>query len=221
MGPGRPTAQPEGISPRIYLITPRIGDPAALIDGLAAALAAADVAAVLARFAEAGDSALIERAQLLCPVVQRHGAALLVDGRPDIAARTAADGAHVTGVDTLGAALTVLRPDRIAGAGGLTTRHDAMVAAEAGAAYVMFGEPDATGRQPGHDAIIERVEWWAELFEVPCVGFADSLDQVARLSGAGADFVAVGDLIWNDGKAADKAMRAVAEHLLLEPSPWR
>ncbi|MGA2124991.1 MAG: thiamine phosphate synthase [Xanthobacteraceae bacterium] len=220
MGPGRPTAQPEGTSPRIYLITPRIEDPAALIDELTAALRAADVAAVLATFAEATESVLIERAGLLCSVLQEHGAALLIDGRPAIAARTAADGAHVTGLDALEAALSALRPDRVVGAGGLRTRHDAMVAAEAGAAYVMFGEPDAGGRQPGHDAIVERVEWWAELFEVPCVGFADSLDQVARLAGAGADFVAVGDLIWN-GRAADQAMRAVAERLIPEPSPWR
>ena len=35
-----------------------------------------------------------------------------------------------------------LKPERIAGCGGLATRHDAMLAAEAGADYVMFGEPD-------------------------------------------------------------------------------
>jgi len=207
----------EGFSPRIYLVTPRIEDAAALIDPLVAALGAADVAAVLARFAEADEGALITRAELLCPVVQQRGVALLIDGRTDIAARTSADGAHVTGLGALEAALEILRLDRVLGAGGLRSRHDAMVAAEAGAAYVMFGEPDPTGRQPGFDAIVERIEWWAELFEVPCVGFADSLDQVALLAGAGADFVAVGDLIWDNNKAVARTMRAVAERLMLEP----
>ena len=46
------------------------------------------------------------------------------------------------------AAVASLKPDRIAGCGGLATRHDAMLAAESGADYVMFGEPDDadTGR---------------------------------------------------------------------------
>ena len=43
----------------------------------------------------------------------------------------------------------MLKPARIAGCGRLATRHDAMLAAEAGADYVMFGEPDAAGRGVG------------------------------------------------------------------------
>ena len=38
--------------------------------------------------------------------------------------------------------------------------------------------------------------WWAELFELPCVGYAASLDEVGPLAQAGADFVALGDWIW-------------------------
>ena len=40
-----------------------------------------------------------------------------------------------------------------------------MLAAEAGADYVMFGEPDGTGARPAFAAIEERVAWWAEVFE--------------------------------------------------------
>ena len=69
-----------------------------------------------------------------------------------------------------------------------------MLAGEAGADYVMFGEPDAAGRRPAFDAVAKRVAWWAELFEIPCVGFAVGLDEVAPLAAAGADFVAVGRL---------------------------
>ena len=39
----------------------------------------------------------------------------------------------------------MLKPERIVGVGGLATRHDAMLAAEQGADYVMFGEPDQVG----------------------------------------------------------------------------
>ena len=54
-----------------------------------------------------------------------------------------------------------------------------MLAAEAGADYVMFGEPDENGHRPSFDAVIERVEWWAEVFEIPCVGFAAHPDEIA------------------------------------------
>jgi thiamine-phosphate pyrophosphorylase len=90
----------------------------------------------------------------------------------------------------------VLKPDRIAGAGGLKTRHDAMIAGESGSDYVMFGEPDPTGRRPAFSAILDRVAWWAELFELPCVGYAGSFAEIEPLAVAGADFVALGDFVW-------------------------
>src|SRR5262249_52362723 len=86
-------------------------------------------------------------------------------------------------------------------------RHDAMVAAEAGADYVMFGEPDAAGRRPAFDAVAERVAWWAQLFEVPCVGFAASLEELEPLAAAGADFIALGDCIFADARGGGAGAR--------------
>ena len=109
--------------------------------------------------------------------VQRRDIALLFDGRPELVARAGADGAHLTGLEALRAALPALKPDRIAGAGGLRSRHDAMLAAEANADYVMFGEPERRGgRLPF--SIEERVAWWAELFQPPCVGYAASSGEI-------------------------------------------
>src|ERR1700704_6299966 len=88
-----------------------------------------------------------------------------------------------------------LQPQRIAGCGGLITRHDAMLAAEVGADYVLFGEPDQDGHRPAFEAVAERVTWWAEIFEPPCVAFAATLAEVNGLAAAGADFIAVGACI--------------------------
>src|SRR5262249_37809937 len=73
-----------------------------------------------------------------------------------------------------------------------------MMAGERGADYVMFGEPETDGSRPSFGAILERVGWWAELFEVPCVAYAANPDEVGLLAAAGADFVAVGSGIWDD-----------------------
>ena len=60
----------------------------------------------------------------------------------------------------------------------------------------MFGEPRRDGFTPPADETVERVEWWAEIFEPPCVGYAAALDDIAPLADAGADFVALADAIW-------------------------
>ena len=136
----------------------------------------------------------------------------MLDNRPELVARSGADGAHLSGIDALSDALSGLKPDRIAGAGGLETRHDAMLAAEAGADYVMFGEPDE-GQRPSFEAVIERVEWWADVFEIPCIGFCRNLDEIAPLAEAGADFVALGDFIFGDPRGPAAAIAAAAQRI--------
>ena len=193
-------------APRLYLATPLIDDPAALAAELPGLLAAADVAAVLVRLKETDQRTMISRIKALAPAVQSAGAALLVDGRVELVARGGADGAHLTGVAALEDAMPSLKPDRIAGVGGLATRHDSMAAGEMGADYLLFGEPDARGQRPSALAIAERLDWWAELFEPPCVGFATSIEEASEFAAAGADFVLVGDFIWSDPRGAKAAL---------------
>lgn len=208
--------EPRRPAPRLYLLTPPTADPARLADAMAPALAAADVAAVLVPLTGDDERALLNGLKALAPAVQGSGAALLLGGRPELVARAGADGAHLAGTDELSAALASLKPERIAGCGGLATRHDAMLAAETGADYVMFGEPDQRGHRPSFDAVLERVEWWAEVFEIPCVGYAASLDDVAPLAAAGADFVAVGAFVFDDPRGLAAALKD-AQALLANP----
>ncbi len=201
--------------PRLYLVTPPIDDAAAFAPQLAAALTAGDVAAVLLRLKDADERSLINRIKTLAAIAQDKEAALIIDGHADLVARSGADGAHLTGIEAFNEARDTLKPDRIAGAGGLASRHDAMLAAEAGADYVMFGEPDASSSRPAFDTIEERVAWWAEVFEIPCVGYAASLDEVAALARAGADFVALGDFIWREPQQISPHVAAAAQRLSL------
>jgi thiamine-phosphate pyrophosphorylase len=205
--------RPKRPIPRLYLVTPAVADPAAVRDMLGAAMKSGDVAAVLLRLAAADERTQMSRAKTLAPVVQDQGAALLLDGLPDIVAHVGADGAHLNDIAAFEAALGTLKPARIAGCGGLQTRHDAMLAAEAGADYVMFGDPDQRQHRPSLDAVIERVDWWAELFEIPCVGFAGSMDDVAPLADAGAEFIALGDWIFDYPQGAALAVAEAASRL--------
>jgi len=210
---GRPPIEGERLAPRLYIVTPPVADAMSFAGSLEPVLEAGDVAALLLRSAVANAEEVRRHVETIAPLSRRRGTALLIEGMPELAARTLADGTHLPDPSGLAAALRILKPERIVGAGGLKTRHDAMVAGEAGADYVMFGEPDATGARPGLNAVLERVAWWAELFEPPCVGFAAHLDDVRRLVDAGADFVAAGELVWNDAGGPVCGLRTLAAAL--------
>lgn len=165
---------------RLMLILPAGFAP----EAAAALVRAGDVAAVVAQ----SDDTPAERDRLarLAPLLQEAGAAVLAEGRADLVKPLGLDGAHLVGLAGLKAASPALKPNLIAGAGGLSSRHDAMEAGEAGADYVMFGGDGLPFAQ-----VLDTVSWWAELFEVPCVGVASDLSEAAALAGAGADFVAL------------------------------
>jgi thiamine-phosphate pyrophosphorylase len=204
--------------PRLYLVTPALEDPKPFLPHLDAALGAGDVAAVLLRLADSDERSLINRAKAVAAAVQRSNIALLLDNRPELVGRSEADGAHVAGIEAFAAALSSLKPDRIAGAGGLHSRHDAMLAGETGADYVMFGDADRRGHRPPFEAIEERIMWWAELVEIPCIGYAADAEEVRRLVRAGADFIALGDWIWMHPEGAAAAVASAAASLA-EPVP--
>ena len=63
-------------------MTPPVGDPAGFADALAAALGAADIAAVCLRLAATDERTLSNRIKALAPVVQDKGAALLLATEP-------------------------------------------------------------------------------------------------------------------------------------------
>ena len=204
--------------PRLYLATPIVDDPSVLVTGLPGLLAGADIAAVLLRLEVTDQRTMMARIKMLAPAIQNAGAALLLDGKSldnhvELVARAGADGAHLTGIAALEEALPSLKPDRIAGLGGLATRHDSMVAGELGADYVLFGEPDAGGQRPSVDAVAERLDWWAELFEPPCIGYAASREEAYAFARAGADFVLVDEAVWADTRGAAAALPDLGQAL--------
>ena len=179
------------------------------------------MAAILLRCGEGSEAMVVDYISRVAAVVQASGVAVLADAPAVVVARSPADGIHVdtaAGSD-LKSALGLFKPRRIVGAGGLKSRHDAMVAGEAGADYVMFGEPDAQRRRPALAAVTERVAWWTEVFEVPCVAFAGGLEEVEALAKAGAEFVALGDFMWTEPAGPVAAVRGAAERLAVgEPA---
>lgn len=196
---------------RLYLVSPPALEPDAFLPALEAALAAGDVAAFLLRLESAGDEAVLAAAKALRPVVDAGDAAFLLLDRAGLVAPAGADGMHVTGgPGAVAAAREMLAESMIVGAGCGLSRHDAMLAAEAGADYLAFGSASRAHDAP---ADFEReaatADWWAEVAEVPCVLMTAALAPLTALSDLQAEFFAPPPGIWVQPGGAAAAIAAI------------
>lgn len=193
---------------RLYLITPSaIDDLAAFAGRLESALAAGDVAALQIRLKPADDAAVLAAVEALAPVARAHDVAVLLNDRPDLAARSGCDGVHIGQSDAaLAEARRIMGREAMIGVTCHDSRELAMDAAEAGADYVAFGAffPTTT-KETAHRPDPEILTIWQETVEVPCVAIGGITPANAgQLARAGADFVAVSAAVWShpDGPAA-------------------
>ena len=195
-------------APRLFLITPPIADAAAFEPLLVAAVEATPVACVLIRTdaRDEGETKAILRR--LAPIAQAKDVAVLIEHDARLAQRVDADGVHVSGTGSdLDDALDAMHQKKIVGVGALSGRDAAMEAGEAGVDYVMFGAPKGPDDA---ETVLDKVAWWAEIFNVPCVGYAHGPDDAADLARAGAEFVALCGGLWDRPDAIASTLRAVA-----------
>jgi len=178
---------------RLYLITPP-ALPAGFEAVLAEALDAGDVAALQLRLKGVPDDALRRAIDLVRPVAQQRGVALILNDRPDLAAECGCDGAHVGAEDMApDAARRVLGPKLQLGVSCYDSRDAALRAGEADADYVAFGAffPSTT-KDAATVADVELLSWWSEIMELPVVAIGGiTAANCAPLVQAGANFLAV------------------------------
>jgi thiamine-phosphate pyrophosphorylase len=197
---------------RLYLITPpRLDDLAGFGRDLAHALDAGDVAALQLRLKDAPDDVIAAAVDVLQPIALAREVALILNDRPDLAARLGCDGVHVGQSDAPYAeARRLMGPDRTVGVTCHDSRHLAMEAAEAGADYVAFGAffPTTT-KDASTRADPELLSIWQESMLTPCVAIGGiTVENCAPLVAAGADFLAVSAGVWAYGGGPAAAVKA-------------
>jgi len=205
---------------RLYLVTPDTIGPD-FADTLAKTLDAGDVAALQLRLKHATDDHWRRTIDALRPIAQSRAVAFLLNDRPDLAAATGCDGAHVGQTDTPA-------PDARKLLGNLTlgvTCHDsrdlAMQAGEDGADYVAFGAffPTTTKDAPTQ-ADPDLLRWWSSIMELPCVAIGGITPaNCASLVTAGANFLAVVGAVWTHPEGPGAGIRAMNQAITNAPPP--
>lgn len=184
---------------QLYLISPLDvgGDfPARL----ARALDAGPVAAFQFRVKNVDEHRAAELAVPLQAICAERDVAFIVNDSISLAKRLKADGVHLGQKDgDLKEARAALGREAQIGVTCHASRHLAMEAGEAGADYVAFGAffPSET-KATEHRAEVDLLEWWQNLFELPCVAIGGiSPENAGPLVEAGADFLAVSGAVWS------------------------
>lgn len=204
---------------RLYLITPpRIDDLVAFGRTLAHAMDAGDVAAVQIRLKDQPEEVIAAAVDVLSPIIQARGAAVILNDDPVLAAKLKCDGVHIGQDDMpLPQARRIMGPDAMIGVTCHDSRHLAMEAAEGGADYVAFGAffPTSTKEAPTR-AEPEILSIWQEVMETPCVAIGGITVENARgLAAAGADFLAVSAGVWSHPEGPAAAVKALNEQIAL------
>jgi thiamine-phosphate pyrophosphorylase len=191
---------------QLYLISPPRLE-AGFEDALAEALQAGEVAALQLRLKDHSAGEIKRLASPLIKLAQSMGVAVILNDDPELAVALGCDGVHVGQGDAPAkAARAAIGPNRMLGVTCHDSRHLAMQAGEAGADYVAFGAfyPTRT-KDAATRADPEILEWWSDLFEIPCVAIGGiTVENAKPLIAAGADFLAVSSGVWShvDGPAA-------------------
>jgi thiamine-phosphate pyrophosphorylase len=197
---------------QLLLIGPARLDPASFAARLDAALAVGAIAGFVLHpcVLEGAQGGALRLAGRLRAICANHGVAFLLRDHVASALEVGADGVHLGVAADVAASRAALGAERILGVSCGHSRDAAMVAGEAGADYVGFGDLD----RPAGQKVYDLLEWWSELFVLPCLAeVADTEHDCARLARAGADFVAVGGTVWSDPDGAAAVVRRLRDAL--------
>jgi len=190
---------------RLYLISPPSIDLPHFTGQVKAAFGGGDIGAFQLRLKGATDADILRAADAIAPLCRSHGAAFIMNDRPDLALRCQADGVHIGQDDgTIRQTRDMVGPDMAIGVSCHDSKHLAMEAGEQGADYVAFGafhpttskNPEALKRwgTPKPDIL----EWWQTYMVLPCVAIGGiKPSNCEPLVRAGADFIAAIQAVWN------------------------
>ncbi len=202
---------------RLCLVTPAGLVPDDFARDLIPALAGGDVASLIIAAEGVAPAALQRISEVIVDAAQANEVAAIVHNDLRIANRVGADGVHIeTGLADLSAAMESLQGARIVGAGGITSRDEAMQAGEAEPDYLFFGRLDGDTLPGIYPKALALAQWWSGLFEIPAIVMGgSSLESVREAVAAGVEFVALRKAVWDhpDGPAAAiaEANRLLAE----------
>lgn len=183
---------------RLVLIAPAGASGGTLASQIGEAAAGGDVASLILPQFDLQEDAYQALVEAVLPVAQAAGWAVVLAGDTRVVGRVGADGIHVDeGASQVKDAVARWGGKLIVGAGGATTRDEALALGEAQPDYVFFGRFGMDTRPEAHRRNLALGTWWAEIIEVPCIVLGGSdLASVEAVAATGVEFVALSSAVF-------------------------
>jgi len=180
----------------------------AFIPSLVLALETGLVSAVLVDRSDESDKEYRQLSKAIIKISQPRHCATLLHNSANMVASLGADGVHISsGHEDFIAATKLLKPNFIVGAGNITSRHQAMLAGEAGADYICFGSIKGAGSDE-----IDLVHWWTKLFQVPCAIF-DQQSNPLEIKNPPAEYLGLGQNLWDLDIAPNETLLTMKDRI--------
>ncbi|SLN38492.1 thiamine-phosphate pyrophosphorylase [Falsiruegeria litorea R37] len=197
--------------PQIYLSTPPSLDLDVYPDTLARVLDGAEIACLRLSLSSTDEDHVARAADAVREVAHARDIAIVISDHVLMAQRLGLDGVHLTdAAKSVRAARKELGADAIVGSFCGTSRHDGLIAGEAGVDYVSFGPVGSSALGDGTTAETELFQWWSDVVEVPIVAEGGLTPELVHSLTPCTDFFGIGDEIWSteDPLAALKTLIA-------------
>lgn len=185
---------------RIVLIAPANESAESFGPRLLEAAAGGDIASLIIP-ARGDEASFQDFAAPIVRIAQAAGIAAIVADDTRIAGRVGADGIHLeSGTSEIGQAVERWQGKLIVGAGGATTRDDALELGETQPDYIFFGRFGFDNKPELHRRNLALGEWWAGVVQIPCVVLGGSdIASVEAVAATGAEFVALSSAVFGEG----------------------
>lgn len=175
-----------------------------------------DIASVMLPAWDMDEATFQRHAEAITPFAQEQGAAVMIAGDLRIAMRAHADGIHIE--ENRAALEEIIEKHQaklMVGAGGATTRDDALELGEARPDYMFFGRFGYDNKPEAHPRNLKLGQWWAEMVQIPTIVLGgNTLDSIADVAQTGVEFVALSTAIFDDG--IDPAQAVAQANTLLD-----
>lgn len=198
--------------PKIYLITPAEFMPSEFASRLSGVLDAFDIACLRLGLGTKDEEFVIRAADTLREVAHARDIPLIIERHPQLAERLGLDGVHLMDARSVSTARKALGPDAIVGAFCGASRHEGMIAGEAGADYIAFGPAAAASSSDENHADPDLFAWWSETIELPVVAEGPFDSKCIEHISPFADFLSIGPEIWQSDMPVE-ALKALLRKL--------
>lgn len=198
----------------LYLITPEkivLPEFKAVLTELVAEV---PVSCLQLRLPDLSLSEFKETVDTLAPIAWDKDIAVLLCDEADLVKEMDLDGVHLeydNSAKNVKAARKMIGDEKSLGVSCGSSKHEAMLAGEAGADYISFGPlfPSPTKGIPAEEGVKEALSWWAIMMELPCVAIGGlSLDNVETALETKAEFIAPLSGIWSAEQGPVAAAKA-------------